>query len=77
MNIVMKGDLKWGIILSQASRNGGSLNLTPRVSGNTARRTYSGYSESTSTQSTPTKSVSKPPNLGYGPMSLCLVLIEE
>ncbi|XP_057545866.1 kinesin-like protein KIN-12C [Amaranthus tricolor] len=60
----MKGDLKWGIILSQASRNGGSLNLTPRVSGNTARRTYSGYSESTSTQSTPTKSVSKPPNLG-------------
>ncbi|CAO2815149.1 unnamed protein product [Amaranthus hypochondriacus] len=64
-----EGRSEMGNYLSQASRHGGSLNLTPRVSGNTAGRTYSGYSESTSTQTTPTKSVSKPPNPGYGPMS--------
>ncbi|KAE8721819.1 Phragmoplast orienting kinesin 2 [Hibiscus syriacus] len=47
-------------------RNGGSTNMTPRVSRGIGRATSSCYSESNSTQSTPTKSVvSKPPVSGY------------
>ncbi|KAF5745669.1 phragmoplast orienting kinesin 2 [Tripterygium wilfordii] len=42
---------------------GGLVNATPRPS-RTIGRANSGYSESNSTQSTPTKSVSKPPNSG-------------
>ncbi|XP_039039829.1 kinesin-like protein KIN-12D [Hibiscus syriacus] len=46
--------------------NGGSTNMTPRVSRGTGRATSSCYSESNSTQSTPTKSVvSKPQVSGY------------
>ncbi|KAK8518820.1 hypothetical protein V6N12_012061 [Hibiscus sabdariffa] len=48
------------------SRNGGTTNMTPRVSRGIGRATSSCYSESNSTQSTPTKSVvSKPPVSGY------------
>ncbi|KAF5727235.1 hypothetical protein HS088_TW22G00924 [Tripterygium wilfordii] len=43
---------------------GGLVNATPRPS-RTVGRANSGYSESNSTQSTPTKSVSKPPNSGF------------
>ncbi|KAK8562917.1 hypothetical protein V6N12_010981 [Hibiscus sabdariffa] len=47
-------------------RNGGTSNMTPRVSRGIGRATSSCYSESNSTQSTPTKSVvSKPPVSGY------------
>ncbi|GAB4837956.1 hypothetical protein Ancab_027484 [Ancistrocladus abbreviatus] len=53
--------------LSQTSRNDGSLNMTPRVNRTTSGRSNSGYSEGTSTQTTPTKSVSKPPNPGFFP----------
>ena len=52
--------------LGLPSRHG--LNLTPRMNG-TAGRANSGHSECTSTQSTPTKSVSKPPNPGFAPWS--------
>ncbi|CAB4320692.1 unnamed protein product [Prunus armeniaca] len=44
--------------------NGGLANVTPRVM-RTAGRAVSSYSESNSTQTTPTKSVSKPPNSGF------------
>ncbi|GMI74546.1 hypothetical protein HRI_001123900 [Hibiscus trionum] len=48
------------------SRNGGATNMTPKVSRGIGRATSSCYSESNSTQSTPTKSVvSKPPVSGY------------
>lgn len=43
--------------------NGGSTNMTPRATRTVGRPALS-YSESNSTQSTPTKSVSKPPNTG-------------
>ncbi|KAF3435686.1 hypothetical protein FNV43_RR22777 [Rhamnella rubrinervis] len=43
--------------------NGGFTNMTPRTA-RTVGRATSSYSESNSTQSTPTKSVSKPPNTG-------------
>ncbi|GLU02988.1 hypothetical protein SLE2022_202120 [Rubroshorea leprosula] len=46
------------------ARNGGLVNMTPRVSRGVGRAN-SCYSESNSTQSTPTKSVSKPPTTGY------------
>ncbi|KAJ8441930.1 hypothetical protein Cgig2_020075 [Carnegiea gigantea] len=49
-----------------SSRHG--LNLTPRENGAVARAN-SAHSECTSTQSTPTKSVSKPPNPGFAPWS--------
>ena len=49
-----------------SSRHG--LNLTPRANGAVARAN-SAHSECTSTQSTPTKSVSKPPNPGFAPWS--------
>ncbi|XP_021738486.1 kinesin-like protein KIN-12F [Chenopodium quinoa] len=65
-----KSEMSSYLGLGQSGRNGGSLNLTPRVNAN--GRNYSGCSESTSTttQTTPTKSVSKPPNPGYAaPMS--------
>ncbi|XP_021851306.2 kinesin-like protein KIN-12D [Spinacia oleracea] len=56
--------------LGQSGRNGGSLNLTPRVSGaTTTGRNNSGCNERISAQTTPTKSVSKPPNPGYAPLS--------
>ncbi|XP_021285651.1 kinesin-like protein KIN-12D isoform X2 [Herrania umbratica] len=45
-------------------RNGGVMNMTPRVSRGMGRANSSCYSESNSTQSTPTKSVSKPPASG-------------
>ncbi|XVE93307.1 hypothetical protein REPUB_Repub01dG0180300 [Reevesia pubescens] len=46
-------------------RNGGMTNMTPRVSRGIGRANSSCYSESNSTQSTPTKSVSKPPASGF------------
>ncbi|GMJ12777.1 phragmoplast orienting kinesin 2 [Hibiscus trionum] len=47
-------------------RNGGTSSMTPRVSRGIGREASSCYSESNSTQSTPTKSVvSKPPVSGY------------
>ncbi|XVF45199.1 hypothetical protein PTKIN_Ptkin02bG0185700 [Pterospermum kingtungense] len=46
-------------------RNGGVTNMTPRVSRGIGRANSSCYSESNSTQSTPTKSVSKPPASGF------------
>ncbi|XWS54846.1 hypothetical protein CRYUN_Cryun10bG0124600 [Craigia yunnanensis] len=46
-------------------RNGGMMNMTPRVSRGIGRHNSSCYSESNSTQSTPTKSVSKPPASGF------------
>ncbi|GAV81504.1 Kinesin domain-containing protein/Kinesin-relat_1 domain-containing protein [Cephalotus follicularis] len=46
----------------QACRGVGT---TPRSSKAVVGRTVSGYSESSSTQNTPTKSVSKPPNSGF------------
>ncbi|XP_016650580.1 PREDICTED: LOW QUALITY PROTEIN: phragmoplast orienting kinesin 2 [Prunus mume] len=55
---------------TQVSRGGGGTgngdlaNVTPRVM-RTAGRAVSSYSESNSTQTTPTKSVSKPPNSGF------------
>ncbi|KAF8406359.1 hypothetical protein HHK36_008446 [Tetracentron sinense] len=48
--------------------NGGFMNMTPRSTRTTGRAT-SNYSESNSTQSTPTKSVTKPPNPGFAPLS--------
>ncbi|KAK8626852.1 hypothetical protein V6N13_134482 [Hibiscus sabdariffa] len=61
---------RYGWAKSEASeshlRNGGTSNMTPRVSKGIGRATSSCYSESNSTQSTPTKSVvSKPPVSGY------------
>ncbi|KAK9286730.1 hypothetical protein L1049_015133 [Liquidambar formosana] len=53
------GQLSRGVGLG----NGGYTNMTPR-SARTVARANSGYSESNSTQNTPTKSVSKPPNPG-------------
>nr|KJB32406.1 hypothetical protein B456_005G239700 [Gossypium raimondii] len=47
------------------SRNAGTTNMTPRVSRGIGKATSSCYSESNSTQSTPTKSVSKPPVSGF------------
>ncbi|KAM4088915.1 hypothetical protein ACB094_07G109200 [Castanea mollissima] len=44
--------------------NGGLVSMTPRAS-RTVGRANSSYSESNSTQSTPTKSVSKPPSSGF------------
>ncbi|KAB2602968.1 phragmoplast orienting kinesin 2-like [Pyrus ussuriensis x Pyrus communis] len=44
--------------------NGGLGSVTPRVT-RTVGRAASSYSESNSTQTTPTKSVSKPPNSGF------------
>ncbi|XP_048337159.2 kinesin-like protein KIN-12D isoform X1 [Ziziphus jujuba] len=44
--------------------NGSSTSLTPRATTRTVGRPALSYSESNSTQSTPTKSVSKPPNTG-------------
>ncbi|OMO74183.1 Semialdehyde dehydrogenase, NAD-binding protein [Corchorus capsularis] len=46
-------------------RSGGLTNMTPRVSRGVGRANSSYYSESNSTQSTPTKSVSKPPASGF------------
>ncbi|OMP01569.1 hypothetical protein COLO4_11727 [Corchorus olitorius] len=46
-------------------RPGGLTNMTPRVSRGIGRANASCYSESNSTQSTPTKSVSKPPASGF------------
>ncbi|KAK6241009.1 hypothetical protein SCA6_006398 [Theobroma cacao] len=46
-------------------RNGGMTNMTPRVSRGIGRANSSCYSESNSTQSTPSKSVSKPPASGF------------
>ncbi|XVF01191.1 hypothetical protein REPUB_Repub04eG0067300 [Reevesia pubescens] len=46
-------------------RNGGMTNMTPRVSRGIGRANSSCYSESNSTQSTPTKSVNKPPASGF------------
>lgn len=43
--------------------NGGLASMTPRTTRTVARAT-SGYSESNSTQSTPAKSVNRPPSLG-------------
>ncbi|GMH13425.1 hypothetical protein Nepgr_015266 [Nepenthes gracilis] len=57
--------------LSQSSQNGCSSNLTPRMNRITMGRTNSGYSECTSTQSTPSKSVSKPPNPGFAAPLSC------
>lgn len=48
--------------------NGSFTNTTPR-SARTVGRATSGYSESNSTQTTPTKSVSKPPNPGFASIS--------
>lgn len=44
--------------------NGGLANLTPRIA-RTLGKGNSSYSESNSTHTTPTKSVSKPPNSGF------------
>ena len=44
--------------------NGGLVSMTPRAS-QMVGRANSSYSESNSTQSTPTKSVSKPPSSGF------------
>lgn len=64
------GDLRDGVSsysaqVNRAAGNGnvGLTNMTPRTA-RTAGRATSSYSESNSTQSTPTKSVSKPPNTG-------------
>ncbi|XVE49142.1 hypothetical protein DITRI_Ditri01bG0058600 [Diplodiscus trichospermus] len=46
-------------------RNAGMTAMTPRVSRGIGRASSSCYSESNSTQSTPTKSVSKPPASGF------------
>ncbi|XP_062020518.1 kinesin-like protein KIN-12D [Rosa rugosa] len=58
-----------GTCTAQVSRgggngNGGLANLTPRIT-RTVGKGGSSYSESNSTHTTPTKSVSKPPNSGF------------
>ncbi|XP_010525678.1 PREDICTED: kinesin-like protein KIN-12D [Tarenaya hassleriana] len=49
---------------SSSNTNVGSLNMTPKTT-RVVGRANSGYSETNSTQSTPTKSISKPPASGY------------
>lgn len=49
---------------SNGNGNGGLANLTPRIA-RTLGKGNSSYSESNSTHTTPTKSVSKPPNSGF------------
>jgi len=66
-----EGQSEMANYLSQSvlTRNGSSFNLTPRVGG-TAWRANRGHSEScASTQNTPARSVSKPPNPGFAPFS--------
>ncbi|GAB2267273.1 hypothetical protein Dimus_002259 [Dionaea muscipula] len=68
-----KPDLPNHATQTHFTRNGGggiSVNSTPGVSRTTVMgRVNSGCSDSTSTQSTPNKSVSKPPNPGFASMS--------
>ncbi|XP_010255107.1 PREDICTED: kinesin-like protein KIN-12D isoform X2 [Nelumbo nucifera] len=62
-----RADISYG---PSSRGNLGSANTTPRSFRVTGRAT-STHSESNSTQSTPTKSVTKPPNPAFAPLSVC------
>ncbi|XP_057966007.1 kinesin-like protein KIN-12F [Malania oleifera] len=65
-NVTEDGRIDATNTLIQSSRGNGSFhNMTPRSTTRAVGRGSSSYSESNSTQSTPTKSVTKPPNPGF------------